>query len=229
MGPPEVLILDSDSGAEKPRARFDDAGRLVNAEEATGEIVNTGASLFEGYWNNDEANAERLRNGWYWTGDLGYRDEHGYFYFAGRSTDWLRVDGENFAAAPVERVLMRHPDITLAAVYGVPDAEAGDRPMAAVLLAPEATFNPTAFAAFLAEQPDLGSKAAPTFVRIVDDFPMTQTNKVLKRVLVAERWRTTDQLWWRPARTLDYVPCDDVARAGWEARIVASGRRALLA
>src|SRR5207302_6641198 len=69
-----------------------------------------GAAGFEGYYNNPEADAERVRNGWYWTGDLGYRDEDGFFYFAGRSSDWLRVDSENFAAAPVERILFRRSE-----------------------------------------------------------------------------------------------------------------------
>lgn len=228
MGPPGTVVLDSESGAEKPRARFDDSGRLLNADAATGEIVNTGVSMFEGYWDNDEANAERLRNGWYWTGDLGYRDNNGYFYFAGRSTDWLRVDGENFAAAPVERVLMRHPDVILAAVYGVPDAEAGDRLMAALQLTPGSVFDPAAFAAFLTEQSDLGPKAAPTFVRVVEDFPMTQTNKVLKRLLVTDRWQTSDLQWWRSARDPEYRAFTPDDQASWEARIIASGRAALL-
>ena len=71
----------------------------MNADVAIGEIVNPdGAGGFEGYYNNPEADAERVRDGVYWTGDLGYRDAQGFFYFAGRSGDWLRVDGENFAA-----------------------------------------------------------------------------------------------------------------------------------
>ena len=76
---------------------------------------------FEGYWRNDDAETARLREGWYWTGDLAYRDEAGFFYFAGRDHDWLRVDGENFASAPIERILQRHPDVVLAVVYAVPD------------------------------------------------------------------------------------------------------------
>ena len=79
--------------------------------------------MFEGYFNNDEADNARLSDGWYWTGDLAYRDEAGFVYFAGRNDDWLRVDSENFAAAPVERILERHTDIVAAAVYPVPDAE----------------------------------------------------------------------------------------------------------
>ena len=95
-----------------------------------------GGAGFEGYWRNGEAETARLREGWYWTGDLAYRDDAGFFYFAGRDHDWLRVDGENFASAPIERILQRHPDIVLASVYAVPDPVVGDQVMAAVQLRP---------------------------------------------------------------------------------------------
>ena len=128
---------------ECPPAEFDAAGRLLNAEAAIGEIVNPdGGGGFEGYYNNPEADAERVRDGVYWTGDLGYRDEHGFFYFAGRSGDWLRVDGENFAATPVELVLARHPDVVLAAVYAVPSVDVGDEVMAALHLRAGADVRP---------------------------------------------------------------------------------------
>ena len=83
-----------------------------------------------------------MRGGMYWTGDLGYRDEAGFFYFAGRNSDWLRVDGENFAAAPVENVLARHDAVVLAAVYAVPSVDVGDEVMAALHLREGATFEP---------------------------------------------------------------------------------------
>jgi fatty-acyl-CoA synthase len=197
MAAPSVMVLNPDTGAECPRARFDEGGRLLNADEAIGEIVNTAQSSFEGYWNNPEAEAERLRNGSYWTGDLAYRDDAGFFYFAGRTADWIRVDGENFAAAPVERVLARFPGVVLPAVYGVPDPVAGDRAMAALQLNDGVEFDPEAFAAFLADQSDLGPKWVPAFVRIVRELPLTQTNKVLKRELVAQRWDCADPVWVR--------------------------------
>ena len=169
--PDAVKVVNPDTGAECPPARFDDDGKLLNAEEATGEIVNFAAQGFEGYWKNDEAIRERYRDGAYWTGDLAYRDENGFFYFAGRTADWIRVHGENFAAAPVERILLRWEAVVLPAVYGVPDVEQGDRVMAALQLAPGRRFDPDAFAAFLQVQDDLGTKWAPTFVRIVDALP----------------------------------------------------------
>ena len=208
-----IAVRNPDTGEECPRAIFDSEGRLVNTEEATGEIVNSGGGTFEGYWNNDEANKERLRGGAYWTGDLAYRDENGFFYFAGRSADWMRVDGENFAGAPIERIIMRHPDVILAAVYGVPDADMGDRVMAAIQLRPDATFDIAEFAAHLRSQSDLGPKWMPSFVMVVDEFPMTPSNKVIKRELVLRRWHAvetdaTARIWWRDGRAEDFVRFD---------------------
>ena len=166
-GRPGVLILDAETGEEKPRARFDADGKILNAEEATGEIANLqGAPGFEGFYNNTHADNERVRDGVYWSGDLGYRDEAGWFWFAGRGADWLRVDGENFAAAPVERLLYRFPDVVTAAVYAVPDPLSGDAVMAAIEMEARHDFDPVAFATFLNAQPDLGAKWAPSFVRL---------------------------------------------------------------
>ena len=205
-----IAVFDPETGEECPRARFDESGRLLNAEEATGEIVNTGGGTFEGYWKNDEANRERLRDGAYWTGDLAYRDEKGFFYFAGRTSDWLRVDGENFAAAPIERIVMRHPSVLLAAVFGVPDVEVGDRVMVSMQLVPGAEFDIDEFAAFLGSQSDLGPKWIPTFVEVVDELPLTQTNKVIKRELVKKRWHSVEtndaaQVWCRDGKELVFT------------------------
>ncbi len=130
--PVEVLAPD---GTPCPPARFSDDGRMLNPEEAIGEIVATGAAArFEGYYNNPDATADKIRGDDYWSGDLAYRDEDGWFWFAGRTADWIRVDSENFAAAPVERILARHPDVSVAAVYAVPDPRTGDRVMATLQL-----------------------------------------------------------------------------------------------
>ena len=82
----------------------------MNADECVGEIVNTaGVGPFEGYYNNPEATEKTTRFGWYWSGDLGYLDADGYLYFAGRTADWIRVDGENFPAGPIEDALRAIP------------------------------------------------------------------------------------------------------------------------
>jgi fatty-acyl-CoA synthase len=203
----DVVVLDSVTGSEKAPAIFDDQGRLTNPAESIGELVGRKAlGNFEGYYNNPEAEAERTRNGWYWSGDLAYRDEEGVFYFAGRTGDWLRVDSENFAAAPVERILGRFPDARGVAVYPVPDATTGDQVMAAIELEPGVTFDPAAFSSFLSAQPDLGTKWAPRYVRIVSALPVTATDKVDKKPLRAAKWLTPDPVWHRPDRGDVYVP-----------------------
>lgn len=209
----DVVIIDARTGEECPRARFGPERRLLNAAEAIGEIVGRdGLSSFEGYYANDDADAERSRQGWYWTGDLGYRDDEGTFYFAGRTADWLRVDGENFAAGPVEMILGRFPGVAAAVVYAVPDPRTGDQVMAALELDAGVDFDPEAFAGFLAAQPDLGTKWAPRFVRLVDAIPLTGTGKVDRTPLRAERWVTADAVWWRPSPAPGYRPltADDV-------------------
>ena len=108
-------------------------------------MVNRGGrGSFEGYYRREDAEQERLRRGWYWTGDLGYVDAEGFFYFAGRTGDWLRVDSENFSAGPVESIISRHPDLSVAAVYPVPDTAsgAGDQVMAAVEMVPGTELRP---------------------------------------------------------------------------------------
>ncbi len=201
----DIIVADPDTGEECPRARFDGDGQIVNASEAIGELVNrAGAPAFEGYYKNPQATADRLRGGWYWSGDLGYRDEDGWFYFAGRSADWLRVDSENFASAPIERILARYPGVVMAAVYPVPDTRTGDQVMAALELGEEETFDPADFERFLAEQSDLGTKWSPRYVRLVRSMPLTGTNKVNKQPLRVDRWETDDPVFWQPQRGDSY-------------------------
>jgi fatty-acyl-CoA synthase len=185
LGPlPEgVAIIDPDTGEPCPPG-------------STGELVNTtGAGSFEGYYNDEAAMAERMRGGVYHSGDLAYLDEAGYVFFAGRLGDWMRVDGENLGAAPIERVLLRYADVSEVAVYPVPDAVVGDQVMAAVVLAPGAAFDADKFRAFLAEQPDLSPKQWPSHVRVSTELPRTPTFKVLKRQLSAEGVDCAEPVW----------------------------------
>ncbi|GAA3215348.1 AMP-binding protein [Actinocorallia longicatena] len=210
----EILVIDPETGRECPRAVFDEGGRMLNPS-AIGELVGLNSS-FEGYYNNPAADAERLQDGNYHSGDLGYRDEAGFYYFAGRGGDWLRVDSENFAAAPVERILSRWEPVVMCAVHPVPDARTGDQVMAALELG--GPFDPDAFAAFLSAQRDLGTKWAPRFVRIIGRMPLTATNKVDKKPLRAAGWTTGDPVWWRPGRELRYIPFEDHHRLRAEFR-----------
>jgi acyl-CoA synthetase (AMP-forming)/AMP-acid ligase II len=164
------------------------------------------ADRFEGYYRNPEANAVRVRNGWYWSGDLGYRTPDGIFFFAGRTNEWLRVDSENFAVAAVERILARFEPARAVAVFAVPDERtADDQVMAAYELHDGKTFDPTSFAEFLATQSDLGTKWAPRYIRITT-LPVGATNKIDKIVLRRQRWNTTDPVYWKPDRHTGFRP-----------------------
>jgi fatty-acyl-CoA synthase len=229
VGRAQVRVLSEETGRECPPARIDANGRLLNAGESTGEIVVIGAAArFEGYYKNPAAQAERVRGDDFWTGDLAYRDQAGYFYFAGRSADWLRVDSENFAAGPLERIIERWAGVAVSLVYAVPDPRTGDQVMCALQMADGVAFDSGAFAAFLDAQPDMGTKWRPRFVRVVEQVPVTGTNKTTKTGLRREAWLTPDPVYWRPDSRSGYRPLlagDLEALAGEFAR---HGRTALL-
>lgn len=193
--PLAVKILRPD-GTECAVAQFDHTGSLTNETDAVGELVNVeGPGTFCGYYADPDADAERMRGGQYWSGDLGYRDAAGYVYFAGRASGWMRVGGENLGAAPIERVLLRHPAIRAVSVYGVPATGPGDRVMAAIVATEDIMED---FAAFLTAQPDLAARAYPQLVRICAELPRTASHKVLARELQRQKWNTEDPVWWSP-------------------------------
>ncbi|MGW7516057.1 AMP-binding protein [Streptomyces sp. NPDC054796] len=233
----DLAVVDPDTGEERPRARTGPDGKLLNGDEAIGELVNRGGgrrrSLFEGYWKNEEAAAARTRGGWYWTGDLFYRDEEGWFHFAGRADDRIRVDGENLAAAVIENILARFPCVASAAVYAVPDPVSGDQVMATLALTEGAVFDPVAFTGFLAGQGDLSTKAAPRYVRVVSRMPVTATNKIQRAALRGEGFRCAEPVWWRPyegetAPGTAYRPLTATDLAELAGRYRAHGREELL-
>jgi fatty-acyl-CoA synthase len=225
----EIVVLDPATGQRCPIAEFDDNGRLLNAADAIGELVGRGGrSRFEGYYLNSHAEAERLRDDDYWSGDLAYQDHDGIFYFAGRSGDWLRVDSENFAAAPVERILSRWARASGVAVYPVPDSRTGDQVMATLELQDSSTFDAETFSTWLDAQPDLGTKWSPRYIRLVDALPATGTDKIDKQPLRAQRWHTTDRLWWRPPGEATFRPFTLHDRDQLEAEFTSHGRTNLL-
>ena len=225
-----MKVMNPATMTECERARLDERGRLLNADQAIGELVNTeGVPAFEGYWKNDEANAKRTRGGVIWMGDRGYRDADGYFYFVGRDGDGMRVDGENIGTSQVEQVLVRHPDVVIAAVYAVPDPVLGDRVMAALQLREGAEFDAGTFAAFLRAQDDFGSKWMPSFFRIAAALPLTQTSKVIKHPLRQEKWRCADPIWWQPHKSAPWSLLTAANIEQWEREFIERGRGDVLA
>ena len=126
-------------------------------------------------------------------------------------TDRLRVDGENLAAAPVVRILERHPDVVMAAVYAIPDPVVGDQVMAALQLMPGVPFDAAVFGQFLASQTDLGPKWVPRYLRVSQALPTTATAKILVRQLRAEGLDCEEPVWELVAKDLPcYVNRDDI-------------------
>ncbi len=226
----EIAVVNPDTLVECERARLDQHGRVLNPDEAIGEMIDRGgAKRFEGYYKNEQAVADRIKHGWYWTGDLGYVDEAGFIYFAGRKGDWIRVDGENTSALMIERILRRHPKVIATGVYAVPDPRSGDQVMAAIEVSDPTDFDPEEFASFLAGQDDLGTKSAPRFVRVSTNLPVTGSNKVLKRELQAQLWRGSEPVYhWQGRGEPIYALMSDDDKRELEAQFEASGRQRFL-
>jgi fatty-acyl-CoA synthase len=187
---PSVKILN-ERGDECPPVELGADGKILNYAQAVGEICRVAAdtALFQGYFDNPAANDAKYRGGVYHSGDLGHvlvRDGTRFLFFDGRTDDWIRKDGENFSALQVARHIQEHPDIVLAAAYGVPCAVSDELVMVAVKMRPGVRFDPKAFFDFCDRQVTEGGmdrKWFPDFVRVVDEFEYTQTEKILVRNL----------------------------------------------
>ncbi len=136
----------------------------------------------KGYYNRPEATDEAIRDGWFRSGDLGRRDEDGYYYIVDRSKDMIIRGGYNVYPREVEEVLMTHPDVSLAAVVGVPDESHGEEIKAFVILNEGATVTEDDLVAW--GKREMAAYKYPRRVKFVDALPMTATGKILKRELV---------------------------------------------
>ena len=153
----------------------------------TGEICIRPARpnvMMGGYWNNDTATLKSIRNLWFHTGDHGYRDADGFFYFKARETDSIRRRGENVSAWEVERVLALHDEVLESAVYGVPSPLGGQDVMAAVVIKSGSTLAPEALLDFCTER--MAHFAVPRYLRFVDSLPKSHAQRILKQELKAE-------------------------------------------
>ncbi len=146
-----------------------------------GEIVVRGPQVMKGYWNAPEETARALRDGWLYTGDIGWVDDEGYIYIVDRKKEMIKYKSFSVAPAELEAILLEHPDIADCGVVGAPDAEAGEVPKA--FIAPRAgrTLDFDALARFVAERV-AGYKQIRRF-EVVDAIPRTPSGKILRRVL----------------------------------------------
>jgi long-chain acyl-CoA synthetase len=203
---PLVTILDHEEKLfDDPRARS--CGRSVvgcsiairdpNGDELAtgevGEVVITGTNVMKGYWNKEEQTASVLKNGAYWTGDLGYLDEAGYLYLVDRSKDMIVSGGENVYSTEVEEVLYKHPAVLEAAAFGVPDDKWGEAVHAVVVPRKEhGNVDPVEIIAFCREH--IAGYKVPKAIDIQHDpLPKSGPGKVLKRELRAPYWNSSDR------------------------------------
>jgi len=146
-----------------------------------GEIVLRGENILKGYYKNDVANANAFRNGWFHTGDVGYRDADGFYYIVDRKSDMIIRGGENIYPREIDEVLYQHPDIQAAAVVGVPDELYGEEVAAVVVLKNGANTSEQEVIDYCKAR--LADFKCPKTVRFLDDIPKGPTGKLLKREL----------------------------------------------
>ncbi len=196
MLPPEDHVLDgTPDEVERKLKRLASIGkpladvevRIVDengadvSDSETGEIVARGDRLMKGYWGQESATAETIREGWLFTGDLGYMDEDGYIFLAGRAKDFIKRGGEMISPEEVEQVLHSHPDIDEAAIIGVPDLDWGERVRALVVARPGCDVDESDVIEFCRQR--MSSFKKPESVVVLSELPRNPMGKVLKRVL----------------------------------------------
>jgi fatty-acyl-CoA synthase len=162
----------------------DEHGRPLGPGEV-GELVVRSPFVCRGYWNRPDDTAAQQRNGWWLTGDLAWRDDEGYLWFAGRRKDMLKTGGEKVFPIEVEQVIAALAGVVEVGVIGVPDDEWGEAIAAFVVTEPGSTLDPQAIITHCKSR--LASYKKPRHVRFVDSLPRGTTNKVAKNQL-RQRW-----------------------------------------
>ncbi|HQI81237.1 MAG TPA: AMP-binding protein [Deltaproteobacteria bacterium] len=197
----DVRIVDEATGSECALARVDASGRILNLNEAAGEIVvsqeSLGASAFTGYYRLPAESAKKIMRldgkDFYRMGDLGAvveQDGAKYLVFLGRTGDWIRFKGENWTPVDAEKVVGRYEGVTNAGVIGVPQARGReDDPMYVIEVEDPAAFDPAPFLSHCREH--LPHYMQPRFIRVVCSVPLTETMKLKKSVLKAEFYERT--------------------------------------
>lgn len=180
----EAQIHASD-GRVCPLAEFDEEGKVTNYIEAVGQLVRINSEeKFLGYYDDPEATAKKCVDGIFFSGDLGYMSEEDgvrYFFFAGRTSDWIRKDGENFSAEPIGIELTNHPNVLRAIAYGIPNIVSSDLVMAALVMNNGENFDPGEFYQWCLRSRNeghLGEKWVPDYIRVINSFDHTASNKI---------------------------------------------------
>ena len=196
LGPEDHIMSGTEEEKERKLRRLSSIGRPMSDVEMkivdedgcalsagqVGEIVARGPRVMTGYWKDEEKTEKTIdKDGWVHTSDMGYRDEDGYFYLAGRATDMIIRAGENISPEEVEAVLRTYPKVEEAAVIGIPDEEWGEQPRAIVVLKQGEVATGEEIMEYCRK--GLASFKRPRSVAFVDELPRNQMGKILRRVL----------------------------------------------
>jgi carnitine-CoA ligase len=168
--------------------RVVDADDVPVADGAVGELVQRNRAVMLGYYKNEAETARVLRGGWVHSGDLGYRDRNGLFYFVGRAKNIVRRAGENVSSEEVEECLQSHPAIEEAAVTAVADAIRGEEGKAHVVLRPGTLLSESAIVAWCAER--LADFKIPRYIEFLDTLPRTGPLKIDRSALAVREHPT---------------------------------------
>lgn len=162
---------------------FDDNDHEV-VDGELGEIVLRGENILKGYYKNPDATASAFRNGWFHTGDVGYRDPDGFFYIVDRKSDMIIRGGENIYPREIDEVLYQHPAVAAAATIGIPDRLYGEEVAAFIVLKDGLKASEEELISHC--QNELADYKCPKTIRIVDEIPKGPTGKLLKRELARQ-------------------------------------------
>jgi long-chain acyl-CoA synthetase len=195
-----ITILDKEDVARKagsvggPQPFFDlricgEDGRDLSAGEV-GEIVGKSPFLMPGYYKRPDLTDAAMRDGWMFTGDMGYMDEDGYLFLVDRKKDLIISGGVNVYPKDIEEVVVMHPDVLEAAVFGIPSEKWGEAPLGAVVLRPGASVDGASLKGWVNER--VGARYQQLCeVIILPEFPRNAAGKTLKRVMRDEYWKAS--------------------------------------
>jgi fatty-acyl-CoA synthase len=203
--PPDLHDHPRPAGVEIGTCGYPRTGMQVSIQDSagtelppgqTGEICVSGPAVFEGYLDNEAANAAAFRDGWFRTGDLGHLDSHGFLYVTGRASDMYISGGSNIHPRDIEEKLLEHPDISEVAVLGMPDPKWGEIGVAVCVLNGEASMDGDDLRAWLA--PRLARYKVPRRFLFWDELPKSGYGKIVKRT-IRERLDASDRSSRTPA------------------------------